>query len=262
MRDGPVMGEGVSREDAHPEVILPFFKMENGPCPYRAQGKWENVGTCAPHLSNSAYEHFLNRGFRRMGSFLYRPSCEGCRLCIPIRVNVETFKPTKSQRKTWRKNQDLKIVHCAPDQDIDLTFELYEKYQVAWHEDDNCTFDGFQFSLVQSPVRTEAVHYYSGEKLVGVGWVDRLNSLLSSVYFVFDPAEASRRLGVFSILYEIEYCRRMGLKWLYLGYWVPDSKKMIYKAEYHPQEILFKGQWVAMDVFDDKARANPLSPLE
>ena len=106
--------------------------------------------------------------------------------------------------------------------------------------------------MIDSPVPTEILRYYLGEKLIGLGWVDRLPELLSSVYFVFDPDYVSRRLGIFSLLYEIEYARSLDIRWLYLGYWVKSSSKMKYKAEFKPAELLYNFKWIPLNSHPSK----------
>ena len=124
-------------------------------------------------------------------------------------------------------------------------FELYSKYQQNWH---HCgtpvTESDYVDFLIHSPVKTEMLYYYDQERLLAVGWIDILPKMLSSVYFIFDPDEATRRLGIFSLLYEIEYASRLEKPWLYLGYWVEDSQKMSYKSDFQPAELLFNKKWV------------------
>ena len=222
---------------------IQLFQTNNGSCPYRESGVWENLSFYTRRLSDEAYASLLDQGFRRSGNSVYHPICQNCESCIPIRVDVNRFAPSKSQRRTWRRNQDLQVV-SGDTEFSEAAYDLYRRYQIGWHGSDAGLEEAdFHEFLVSSPVSTEMLHYYLGDQLLGVGWVDRLPQMLSSVYFIFDPEFASRRLGVFSLLCEIEYCRRLGLPWLYLGYWVPDSQKMGYKAEYRPAEVLVRGQW-------------------
>ena len=127
-------------------------------------------------------------------------------------------------------------------------FELYQRYQKDWHnvESPISEIEYYEF-LIESPVTTEILRYYSAGKLIGVGWIDRLAELVSSVYFVFDPECVSRRLGVFSLLYEIEYTRFLDIRWLYLGYWVENSPKMNYKADFQPAQILQNSRWIPFE---------------
>ena len=222
---------------------IQLYQTNNGPCPYRPEGIWENLAFEAQCLSGEMYEALLNNGFRRSGYSLYRPACHECHLCIPLRVDTHRFEMTKSQRRTWRKNQDLSIEH-RPVGFLQECFELYQHYQMQWHHcEKKPNLWEFQSFLMESPVETEMVCYYLENRLVGVSWVDRLPHALSSVYFIFHPDFASRRLGVYSILYEIAYACQLNRPWLYLGFWVEDSPKMKYKAEYQPAQILINGQW-------------------
>ena len=221
-----------------------FYQTHNGPCPYRSSGDWNNLAFQTQSLSEDAYGSLLDLGFRRSGFSVYHPICSGCSSCIPIRVRTDTFILSKSQRRTWQKNQDLRVEHhppafCQPG------FELYSKYQQNWH---HCgtpvTESDYQDFLIHSPVKTEMLYYYDQERLLAIGWIDILPKMLSSVYFIFDPDEAPRRLGIFSLLYEIEYASRLEKPWLYLGYWVEDSQKMSYKSDFQPAELLFNKKWV------------------
>jgi len=229
------------------EQKFQFYHTNNGPCPYRSEGIWENLSFSVEHLDGEIYETLLNQGFRRSGYSVYHPICEGCRRCIPIRVNAQYFTPSKGQRRAWKKNQDIEIEH-RPLEYTQEGLKLYQQYQLKWHqnqtEPDEWEYRSF---LIHSPVETEMIYFYLKGHLVGISWIDRLPSLLSSVYFVFDPDYASRRLGVFSLMYEIQHCRQLGFPWLYLGYWIEDSPKMKYKAEYQPAEILMNQNWVPFE---------------
>ncbi len=226
---------------------IQLFQTHNGPCPYGKSGRWENVAFYSSRVSDEVYASLLNQGFRRSGYSIYHPVCLNCSNCIPLRVDASRFTRSRSQRRTWRKNQDLCIEH-HPVSFTEEGFKLYAEYQQQWHRNGSpVTEEEYLDFLIASPVTTEMVHYYLEGKLIGLGWVDRLPELLSSVYFVFKPEQASRRLGVFSLLYEIECCRRLNRPWLYMGYWVQDSPKMEYKGEYHPAEVLVDSEWVPLD---------------
>ena len=221
-----------------------FYQTHNGPCPYRSNGDWNNLAFQTQNLSEEAYGSLLDLGFRRSGLSVYHPICSGCSSCIPIRVNTNTFKASKSQRKTFNKNQDLRVKHQPPDF-CQEGFQLYSKYQQKWHQSGSpITESDYLDFLIHSPVKTEMLYYYEKDRLLAIGWIDVLEHMLSSVYFIFDPDESSRRLGIFSLLYEIEYARKLEKNWLYLGYWIEDSQKMTYKGEFQPAELLFNKKWV------------------
>jgi len=224
-----------------------FYHTNNGPCPYRPVGVWENLSFTTEFLPGDVYEALLNQGFRRSGYSVYHPICETCQLCIPIRVKASDYAPSKSQRRTLKKNKDIRIEHQPLGFSVE-SFELYQNYQFHWHQTKEMPNEWeYRSFLIESPVTTEMIHYYLEDQLVGIGWVDRLPNLLSSVYFIFDPHYASRRLGVFSLIYELKYCLELGHEWLYLGYWVEDSPKMQYKADYQPAEVLINQKWIPIE---------------
>ncbi len=223
---------------------IKIFRTDNGPCPYLENGTWQNISFQTSELPADGYTSLLNQGFRRSGLTIYHPVCSGCQQCIPIRVDVQNFSQNRGQRRTWRKNNDVRVEHHAVEYK-QQDFELYRRYQEDWHKADvPVEEDEYLDFLIDSPVPTEILRYYLGDKLIGLGWLDRLPELLSSVYFVFDPDYVSRRLGVFSLLYEIEYARKLDIQWLYLGYWVKSSAKMKYKADYQPAELLHDSKWI------------------
>ena len=223
---------------------IKIFRTDNGPCPYLEKRNWQNISFQINKLPPDGYSSLLNQGFRRSGLTIYHPDCSNCQECIPIRIDVFNFKKNKGQRRTWRKNNDLRIEHNAVEFRRE-DFALYNRYQHEWHNTDIPVEKGEYLDfLIYTPVTTEILRYYLGNKLIGVGWVDRLPELLSSVYFVFDPDYVSRRMGVFSLLYELDYARSLEIRWLYLGYWVESSAKMQYKSDFKPAELLNGSKWI------------------
>ena len=145
-----------------------------------------------------------------------------------------------------RRNVDVTVVEVAPEVDA-KTFELYTRYLDSQHDETmSRTFDTFRDFLYDSPTDTVEFDYYLGHRLIGVSIVDRCPNGLSSVYMFFDPEEGGRSLGTYSVLWEIEYCRRTRLPFYYLGYYVADCKTMSYKSRFRPNEVLDgTGHWVA-----------------
>ena len=231
---------------------IKIFRTDNGPCPYLEKRNWQNISFHTSKIQPDNYTSLLNQGFRRSGLTIYHPVCSSCQECIPIRIDVHNFFKNKGQRRTWRKNNDLRVEHHATEFNQE-DFTLYSRYQREWHKTDVPANEGEYLDfLIDSPVPTEILRYYLGEKLIGLGWVDRLPELLSSVYFVFDPDYVSRRLGIFSLLYEIEYARSLEISWLYLGYWVKSSAKMKYKSEFQPAELLYNFKWIPLNSHPSK----------
>ncbi|MBT8419586.1 MAG: arginyltransferase [Gammaproteobacteria bacterium] len=186
-----------------------------------------------------------DNGFRRSGQHLYRPHCQGCRACIPVRVPVADFRPRRSQRRTWRKNRDLTI-QVRPPTFRDEHFQLYYRYINTRHPEGgmaNPTQDQYLDFLSADWAQTLFVEFRLAERLLGVCVVDRLDNGLSAVYTFYDPDYPERSLGVYAILWSIYEAKHIGLDWLYLGYWIETSSKMCYKNEYRPQERLWEGEW-------------------
>jgi arginine-tRNA-protein transferase len=177
-------------------------------------------------------------GFRRSGRVIYRPVCRGCTECHQLRVPVGEFIPTRSMRRVWRRNLEVRVV--VGELDIsDEKYELFERYLEAQHDDTmSRTYEAFCEFLYDSPTTTCEICYCLGRRLIGVSIVDVCPSGLSSVYMYFDPEYAVRSLGTFSAMWEIDYCRREGMAYYYLGFYVPGGRKMDYKSRFRPNEVL------------------------
>jgi arginine-tRNA-protein transferase len=191
------------------------------------------------------YHDLMDAGFRRSGRLIYQPICAGCRECQPIRVPVDRFTPSKSQRRAWKRNQDVKVSIESPIPTQEK-FDLYSRYVRDWHSRPEEAEPGaFASFLYDSPVETIEITYRdASNQLLGVGICDVCSRSLSSVYFYFDPAQASRGLGTFSSLWEIEFARRRAIAYYYLGYWVGGCETMHYKCTFRPHEILHPdGVW-------------------
>jgi len=209
-------------------------------------------------LNTESYGYFVRHGFRRSGNFIYRPHCQRCQACIPVRVDVNGFVPNRSQRRIWKRNQDIAVISCASAFKQEH-FDLYLDYQARRHpgggmddpsEDKYINFlmnrhvrtSFYELRLPDHSQETSRVRPRAG-KLLGVAIVDILPDGLSAVYTFFDPEESRRALGVFSLLWEIRQARLLGLPWLYLGYLIEESPKMAYKANYRPLQAYQNGQW-------------------
>ncbi len=222
---------------------VPVYEMDHGPCPYLENRTWITHSFTSPQVGAPLYENLLGRGWRRSGLSYYQNHCPGCRKCIPIRVPVDRFLPSKSQRRVLRRNAD---VTCETEESRfdQETFKLYIRYVTARHNPDAApSEDEFRSFLSDSPQKTLLMKYRAGGKLIGAGWVDVLPDGLSSVYFAFDPQEGTRSAGTYSVMQEIEHTRTLGKSWLYLGFYVPGSRKMEYKAQFRPNEILVGDLW-------------------
>ncbi len=186
---------------------------------------------------------------RRVGGCLYRTECPSCTACEGIRVPVSDHRRTKSQRRVWNRWKGSSRVEVGP---VTFTAEKLAMFNAHKRERDLTTDEDREMSslgyiswLVHSCMLTVEMRYYYDDALVGVGIVDLGRESASSVYFYFDPSPEVSRLspGVFSALTEIELCRRTGRRWLYLGLYVEDCRKLSYKADYKPNERLVAGRW-------------------
>lgn len=199
-------------------------------------------------LNPQRYESLLDQGFRRGGNHVYRPRCESCRACIPARVPVETFAPTRAQRRCTQRNADLKL-HIRKGI-TDDQFTLYQRYLRARHDGGGMNPEdksGFHNFLNCGWGATEFWEFSLENRLLACAVVDRVPQGLSAVYSFFDPDESARSLGTYAVLSQIRAAREQQLRFVYLGYWVPDSPKMDYKKNFRPLEVLGTKGWEALE---------------
>lgn len=208
------------------------------PCPYLKGRQSRSEAYVLEDLDGERYERLLTLGYRRSGRVIYRPRCRGCQECRSLRVPIADFVPTRSMRRVWRQNNDVRVEMGEAVADAEK-FEMFCRYLDHQHDDTmSRTYEAFEEFLYQSPIDTREFRYLLGDRLIGVSVADRWNSGLSSVYMYFDPDFATRSLGTYSVLWEIEQARRDNLRYYYLGYYVAGSKTMAYKARFRPHEIL------------------------
>jgi leucyl-tRNA---protein transferase len=224
-----------------------FYTTEPGECPY-LEGKVEQrvVTTLGRSDATESLNVFSELGFRRSQTYLYRPACPRCNACVPVRIVVQDFVPSRRFRKVLVRNEDLGV-SIEPAIATDEQYELFRRYQQARHSEGSMAqMDRFDFtSMVEdaAPVTLMAEFRYRDGSLAGVSLTDQLSSGLSGVYKFFDPAAARRSLGTFIVLWHIARARELGLPYVYLGYWIAGSKTMDYKADFQPLERLQGGQW-------------------
>ena len=229
----------VSSPQAQYEALQ--YVSAEAPCPYLVGRLSRSEAYYVDTLSPQAHERLMGYGFRRSGRIVYRPRCRGCKKCVPLRVPVAGFSRTRSMRRVWARNADLRV-EPGEFTATKEKYALFQRYLDAQHDDTMTrTCETFQGFLYDSPTDSAEFRYMLGERLIGVSIVDRCPGGLSSVYMYFDPDCRTRSLGTFSILWEIEYCRRHELPYYYLGYYVAGSKTMDYKARFRPNEVLSVG---------------------
>ncbi|MCP4751436.1 MAG: arginyltransferase [Proteobacteria bacterium] len=221
---------------------LQLFESNNGDCPYLDNHQWFSHMFRAESFDNKLYESLLNYGFRRSGYYFYRNNCPKCNECISIRILAKPFKMSRSQKRVWKKNQDI-VISQQPVAFDEESYRLYRKYSL-WKHGTDTTVEGYRDFLVNSAVDTVMMKYYDRRRLVGIGWLDILPRSVSSVYFAFDPDFGKRSLGVFSALKEIELARILKKPILHMGFWVRDCASMVYKSQYKPYQLLIDGRWM------------------
>jgi arginine-tRNA-protein transferase len=212
-------------------------------CPYLPDRVWKTRFFAAERLSEEFYEALLPHGYRRSGKRFYHNICPACVECRQIRISAANFLPSKSQRRVLRLNKDI-TTSLEPAAFDDETFDLYLRYTAYKHEKDRVSREDYRDFLCESPIDTRVMKYRREGRLVGAGWLDFLPRGISSVYFAFDPEFASRSLGTYSVLKEIELVGSMEKTWYYLGFCVDGSPKMKYKSGFRPQEYSRNGIWI------------------
>lgn len=240
-----------------PSHTSQFYLTAPSPCPYLRGQEERKVFTHLGGERAAELNDILTQGgFRRSQNIAYRPACERCRACMSVRVVVSEFEPNRSMRRIMRKNTDL-IAQEKPAEASSEQYDLFRSYLDTRHSGGGmCDMSVLDYASMveESEVETRVFEFRkrdadsgitgrSRKPLIAVALSDILSDGLSMVYSYFDPTESARSLGTYMILEHLDRARRMGLPYLYLGYLVEGSPKMIYKSRFQPQEVLGNAGW-------------------
>ena len=232
-------------------ISIPLFLTQEHPCSYLEGERAQSVFVHPSYpVTTSIYAQLIEQGFRRSGDKIYAPHCTHCSACIPVRLPVEKFKPSRSQKRCIHKNIDTQVI-VKPAVFEQAHYDMYLRYQAIRHSDGsmaNASPDDYLDFLGSSWCNTRFVEFSINNELAGVAVIDQFEQAWSAVYTFFEPKFSTYSLGVYAILWQIEQAFLQQKEFLYLGFWIKTCKKMAYRSDYQPIQLLIDNQWIEMSV--------------
>lgn len=232
-------------------ISIPLFLTQEHPCGYLENEIAQSLFVHPSYkLTTQQYAQLIKQGFRRSGDEVYKPHCQRCSSCIAARVAVAHFKPSRNQKRCLKKNINTQAI-VKPAVFSQDHFDMYLRYQADRHQSGSMAHfrpDDYIHFLSSLWCNTRFVEFSIDNELAAIAVIDQLDNAWSAVYTFFEPKFSSYSLGVYAILWEIEQARLKQREFLYLGFWIKDCKKMAYKTEYQPIQLLIDNQWTEMPV--------------
>lgn len=232
---------------------LQFYVTTGYTCGYLPNKMAQSLIAAPQHLVDAkVYSGLIQQGFRRSGKFSYRPHCESCQECIPVRIILDQFSPNRSQKRAFKQHNNLTTA-ILPVGFHEEHYDLYVSYQRARHSEEKIQdetapqendVEQYQSFLCQSNVESVMVEFRENEQLKMVSVIDIVRDGISAVYTFYETKNTATSYGTYNVLWQTLWAKELGLPYLYLGYWIRDSKKMAYKQNYQPLEKLIDGEWI------------------
>ncbi len=242
----------MSSPKALPIQKLQFHVTTPYQCGYIANRSARSLIASPHHLVDAVvYSELITQGFRRSGKFAYRPHCEQCNKCVPVRIILDQFTPTRSQKRAYKQHANL-TASILPLSYQQAHFELYSQYQALRHPADeaikpnNEADDTEQYRqfICQSNVESLMIEFSNADNQVKIiSIIDVVRDGASAVYTFYDASEQKASYGTYAVMWLTEWAKNLDLSYLYLGYWVAESQKMTYKEKFNVQEKLIDGEW-------------------
>lgn len=242
----------MSSPEELPLQQLQFYVTTPYTCGYIAKNKAQSlIATPYSSVDSEVYSALIKQGFRRSGKFAYRPHCENCIKCVPVRLVLDQFAPTRSQKRAYKQHADL-TASILPLAFHQSHFELYVEYQALRHaedtpeknEDAKSEEQQYREFICQSNVESIMVEFKNAQDQVKIiSIIDVIADGSSAVYTFYDATEPKASYGTYGIMWLADWTKALNLPYLYLGYWIQESQKMAYKEKFTVQEKLLDGEW-------------------